>query len=186
MAGFEVTLYGRICSDHRGDTCRLQLHPFSRELERCSGDCSSVIRVRADSQRTRKQFFSVSPPRQESPKTWTRLFQQESGFELELEQSNEGIATRESGSGDLATTQEPLRTIALCSQTLIDASVARALPRTPASSKRSSPAQAVSEDLLAYTKATKHLEGRPTSIDPVRLLASTLDLRALLRQPMPP
>jgi len=119
-----------------------------------------------------------------------RLFQQAEWVQLELKQSNEELRRANqdletfaySASHDL---QEPLRTIALSSQ-MLDRRIGGSLPSEDASFLKTVIISATRmttlvQDLLAYTKATKHLEGRPPSIDPAPVLASTLDI---LRAPI--
>ena len=114
-----------------------------------------------------------------------RLFQQAEWAQLELKRSNEELQRVNqdletfaySASHDL---QEPLRTIALCSQ-MLDRRIGGSLPSEDASFLKTVITSArrmttLVQDLLAYTKATKHPEGRPPSIDPAPVLASTLDV----------
>ena len=114
-----------------------------------------------------------------------RLFQQAEWAQLELKRSNEELQRVNqdletfaySASHDL---QEPLRTIALCSQ-MLDRRIGGSLTSEDASFLKTVITSArrmttLVQDLLAYTKATKHPEGRPPSIDPAPVLASTLDV----------
>jgi PAS domain S-box-containing protein len=113
-----------------------------------------------------------------------RLFQQAEWAQTELKRSNEELRRANqdletfaySASHDL---QEPLRTIALCSQ-MLERRLGGSIPPDEVGFLRTIITGAkrmtmLVQDLLAYTKATKHPEGPPPSIDPTSVLASTLD-----------
>ena len=190
MAGFAVTT--------EGTPARLQLPRRTRSLANWRGArriVSSVIRGRADSPKPGRNSSRYRLPsrnrhgqRPAVPASRVDSAGARTSANEELQRVNQDLETfAYSASHDL---QEPLRTIALCSQ-MLDRRIGGSLPSEDASFLKTvitsaSRVTTLVQDLLAYTKATKHPEGRPTSIDPAPVLASTLDtLRAPSRKPAP-